>query len=439
MRISLARRAALAGCASLLLLLPASGLAAAEPEPAATLPAALVEAIERDLGISAEEFLTWSDSSQQLATAASELRRAFPGVFGGAWMQEGVPTVGLAPGSDEVRQKLREAVEALGFTTKDVAKSEVALRTELAGVQAWIDSLPEPVSALFRGAIIDLANNQMVVGLAETGFGQRLDLPDMMDSARILFSPANEVVPDNGEPVTVPIPSTDTRPGDLAPELGGEMLGGDAFLAGEVGSQFRCSLGFNATGPTGEVVNVTAGHCNPAGNGSTGSPATFLGGPEAGLKFGTFAKTRLVDIDYAVVVIDAPYEDRFTSPAVRGGTMAITGTTDPVVGMPVCKSGVTTGYSCGLVTSANLNVEIGTRRLVNGFTASICALQGDSGGTIVSGTKAVGISSASDVGDYTSCQEANTFTGLFGNTPQLYGVPIDDVLADNPGVTLRTG
>lgn len=411
------------------------------PPPAVSVPADLVEALDRDLGITAQEFLAWSDAARILAVAASELRRAFPAVFGGAWLDKGQPTVGIAgtggPDADRERQELRDAVAGLGLNAKDVVKSEAQLRSELLGLQEWVATLPPPMAAAFRGAIVDLANNQMVIGLAQSHFGGAFDLPDMLRSARILFSRANEIVPDR-EVDTVPIPSTDTTvdPGVVTPD---QVQGGDAFLVGSARGQFRCSLGFNATGAGGEVVNITAGHCNPDGDGAVGNPVTFLGGQEAGVRFGTFAKTRLKDIDYGVVRVEDGFEHRFHSASVRGSGVSITGTADPVVGMPVCKSGVTTGYSCGLVTSTNLRVDIGERRLVNGFTASICALQGDSGGAIVSGTSAVGISSASDVGDYRNCAEAYSYTGLFGETPQLYGVPINDILAENPGLKLRTG
>lgn len=67
-------------------------------------------------------------------------------------------------------------------------------------------------------------------------------------------------------------------------------------------------------------------------------------------------------------------------------------------------------------------------------------LQGDSGGTIVTGTLALGISSASNVGQYPICQVADVVTFVLGESPpELFATPpINEVLAENPGLRVRT-
>lgn len=431
MRSTLLGRAALAGAAALALLVPGTSAGLAAPTPAGpVLPPELVAALERDLGLSPDEFIERSELAQRLADFAEELRTQFPDQFGGAWMEGGTPTVAITTDS------LTERVAKAGFEVRNVSRSESQLNRDASALAEWLEQLPEPLRSLFRGMMVDLIKNSVVVGVADTGNGSLpdlFDLPALLRDSGILFTPTNEVVPGEN---TNEIPLEES--GSAAPRHY-QAMGGDAFLAGLPGKQLRCSLGFNATGPGDAVVNVTAGHCNPEGPERSDVPATFLGGPLDGKQFGTFTTTDMNGADYAVITIGDQFEDLFRTPGVRGGNdVHVTGTADPVVGMPVCKSGVTTGFTCGLVTSTNLRIDVGSRTLSNAFTADICALQGDSGGAIISGTRAVGVSSASDVGEFMSCDEAERETGFFGEKPQLYATPINDILEKLPEIQIRT-
>ncbi|MGW0183791.1 S1 family peptidase, partial [Nocardia sp. NPDC003345] len=104
MRKSVARRAAVkaAVISSTVLLAPLFGAtsAAADPAPeqlrAEDLPAELVEALSRDLGMTPTEYLDRSARAQQLQSYASEFRTERPDVFAGAWMNpEGKPVVAV--------------------------------------------------------------------------------------------------------------------------------------------------------------------------------------------------------------------------------------------------------------------------------------------------------------------------------------------------------
>src|SRR5690606_36785463 len=133
--------------------------------------------------------------------------------------------------------------------------------------------------------------------------------------------------------------------------------------------------------------------------------------------------------------------DRFENNGVRvphAAPLPMTGVAVPVVGSPICKSGLRTGYSCGVVTATGQNVEIGHRVLENGFSTNLCALQGVSGGTLVTGTLALGFSSASNVGQYGFCEIAGFVSGPLGETPVLFATPIRAVLDQNPGLKIRT-
>jgi streptogrisin C len=432
MRSVRARRAAMIGSAALLLIAPGAALAHAEPSapaPATALPADLVAAIQRDLGLSPAQYLDKAEAGQKLVEFANTMRGKFPESFAGAWLDPaGSPLIGLADGPDKAAA--RAAVEAAGYKVKDLPRSERALRDQLGHMNSWIEKLPAPLSGLISGAAIDTVNNDVVLRVQNTAEGQGLQLPDFLESARVVLAPA---LGSSAPPVTESPVAADAR------------LGGDAYAAENADGAFRCSLGFNGTDGSGRAVNISAGHCDPnrdaAGTGAA-SIAFETHGAEFGDRFGTFAKSTVEGLDYSVIKIDDAASKRFENNFVRApgaNPVPITGTADPVVGAPVCKSGLTTGFSCGTINSVNQIVDVGTRTLKNGFTANICALQGDSGGAIVTGTRALGISSASNVGDMMYCEVASVVTTLVGDSPQLYGTPINAILAANPGLKVRTG
>lgn len=434
MRSSIARRAAVFGSAALLLLGPAAIAHANPTEPevsdqAAELPAELVDAITRDLELSPDQYMEQSELGQKLAEFAAIARVQYPDAFAGAWLdQAGKPIVGLAEGADKAAAGT--AADKAGFQVKDAAQSERSLRDQMSTLNAWLDAQPAEVANLVRGLAVDIVNNDLVLR-ADASSG--LQLPDFLSRTRIVTAPA----------AIAPQPSTDLQPiADVLPA--DALLGGDAFASLGGGIGLRCSLGFNGTDGAGNPVNITAGHCDPnraAAGTATASEAFTLARGGTGPRLGTFAKTSLQNRDYSVIRADDSARHRFENNGVRvpgAAPLGITGTADPIVGAPVCKSGLTTGYSCGIIKTVNQTVEVGERMLENSFSTTMCALQGDSGGTIVTGTRALGISSASNVGQYPLCEVASLVTFVLGESPELFATPINDVLAENPGLKVRT-
>lgn len=437
MRRSIARRAAVFGSAALLLLGPVTAVAQADPvampEPGvAALPPQLGDAVQRDLQLTPEQYLQEAALGQELAGFTATARAEYADVFAGAWLdRNGTPVVGLADGAG--KDAARSAVRAAGFQVNDVAKSESELRSDLTALNDWLDTQPAEVANLVRATAIDIANNDIVLRADAAATG--LQLPDFLDAARIIFAPTPLIRPRGAMHLT---PVADLT----APDA---LFGGDAYAAMGGGNALRCSLGFNATDGSGNPVNITAGHCDPnrpsPGTG-TASEAYVLASEGLGPKIGTFTKTSLDNHDYSLIAPTVDARHRFENNGVRipmSAPLAITGTADPVVGAPVCKSGVTTGYSCGTVNAVDQTVQVGARSLTNGFSTTICALQGDSGGTIVTGTLALGVSSASNVGDYQACELANAESLAVGEVPELFGTPIREILRENPGLRIRTG
>ncbi|MFY2788756.1 S1 family peptidase [Rhodococcus sp. MALMAid1271] len=293
---------------------------------------------------------------------------------------------------------------------------------------AWLDGDGRPVIAAADGpehtAVSDAAS--------AAGFVVDAPAPELPPAVGVAIQPLLELLPFDPSPIAGPIRAT-------------SYLGGDSFLAGTpAGLGLRCSLGFNAVDSTRGAVNITAGHCDP-GTAATGSAATTgaypMYGSLVGSKFGSFYRTSQSHNDYALIDIEDAHVGEFESNAVRvpgREPLHITGTVDPIVGAPVCKAGSTSGFSCGTILSTGRSIGMGEAVLDRNFSTSICGLRGDSGGPVVSGTLAVGIASASNVGDQPSCEIATLVSMLQGQRPELFATPINDVLAENPGLTIRT-
>lgn len=423
------RHAAVAASAALLVLGPTAATASADPAP--TLPAELSAAVQRDLKISPQEYLHRADLAQRVGAFATSAQRQFPQVFAGAWLDDaGKAVVALAQGQslDEARKAAQDA----GFQVKDVAKSETSLRGEKNAFQQWLSGQPEAVAKAVRGVVIDTVNNSIAVRVDKAG----LPMPGFVDPARVIVMAAPPVGPEQSQAAAKPI---------AGERNSGPVAAGDAFASVAGRMQLLCSSGFNGTDGHGNVVNITAGHCDPniPAAGSANAPGMFelLPGNHLGNQLGEFAKSVLGEQDYSIVSIDQGNQDRFSNNLVRvpgAGPIAITGVATPVVGQPVCKSGSRTGFSCGVVNAVDQTVEVGERNLTQAFSANICALPGDSGGPIVSGTQALGISSASSVADYPICEIPNLIGALTGNAPQLFAQPLNAVLSDNPGLQVRT-
>ncbi|MGW5385426.1 S1 family peptidase [Nocardia sp. NPDC003963] len=418
------QRAAVAASAAVLLFGP-TVVSSAAPDPGIGLPADLVAALNRDLHISPEEYLQRADTAQQVAAFATTAQRQFPQVFGGAWLDEqgrGVVALANGPGADEARG----AAESTGFVVRNVAKSESTLRGEKSAFERWLDGQPEAVSALVRGVVIDTVNNSIAVRVDKVG----LPMPNFIDPARVI--------------VMAPPIAAETLPQAAAvAEAGAATVGGgDGFAAIAGDSSLRCSFGFNGTGPGGNTVNITAGHCNP--NLDDIGAATVhesLGGNKVGPQIATYQKSVLGAQDYSIMSIAEGAAGRFQNNQVKvpgAAPIAVDGVATPVVGAPVCKSGSRTGFSCGVVNAVDQTVQVGDRQLTQSFSANICALPGDSGGPIVTGRQALGISSASSVADYPICEIPNILGVLTGNAPQLFAQPVSVVLSDNPGLRIRT-
>lgn len=170
-----------------------------------------------------------------------------------------------------------------------------------------------------------------------------------------------------------------------------QLIGGDAIL----GPGFRCSAAFIARRSNGETVMITAGHC------TEGGPSFTTSGGQA---IGPTIISSFPGNDYGVVRVTNPTAVNAQGTIRNGsGTVNITSSANPVVGSTACKSGSTTGTTCGRINSNGNTVNYGGGDIVNGMTFSnICTQPGDSGGGLFTTSVARGIVSGGTVGGCTS-------------------------------------
>ena len=190
------------------------------------------------------------------------------------------------------------------------------------------------------------------------------------------------------------VEATDESPRPLI-----DIIGGSAYY---IGSGTRCSVGFAVT-----VGFVTAGHC-----GRTGATTTQPSG--------TFAGSSFPGNDYAYVRAAAGNTPRGL---VRNGagTITVTGSTQAAVGSTVCRSGSTTGWHCGTIHAFNSSVTYPEGTITGLIRTNVCAEPGDSGGSLVAGSQAQGVTS----GGSGNCSSGGTTYFQPVNEPlQVYGLTL---------------
>lgn len=214
--------------------------------------------------------------------------------------------------------------------------------------------------------------------------------------------------------VAPPVPSID----DVIFEPAADVYGGDAITWSSGSSGFRCSVGANGTNASGQPELVTAGHCTSSTLGNSGlyrhvsvsapgfSPSgtsVNLGTPRAG--------SFQAGGGYDVGLLTVTQPGFTTGPTVTtysggqgsrtGGLLTVRDTIIPTTGSPICKSGSTTGWTCGqIVDDLRSNLEVGDCRqgscyLVDAILTNVCMIAGDSGGSAMVGAAFVGVNSAS--------------------------------------------
>ncbi|MEV6003826.1 S1 family peptidase [Streptomyces griseomycini] len=342
--------------------------------------AGLLQAMQRDFGLSRAEAEARLAAERAAAELAPEARRTAGSAYGGAWFDAGSGklTVAVTPDADaSTVRTLRDSgarVRTVEHSARrlDAAKSRIDRLDAPAGVSSWS---------------VDPAANAVVVNVVG---GERTDndVRRFVDRARA------------AGPVTVrTVPAA-------ARTFAAGTVGGDPYYTGNV----RCSIGFSVHGGF-----VTAGHCGNAGAGVRGWDGSHIG---------TFQGSSFPGNDYAWVNVGSGW---WTVPVVLGwGTVPdrlVRGSAEAPVGASVCRSGSTTRWHCGTVLAKNETVNYSQGAVHQMTKTSVCAEPGDSGGAFISGDQAQGVTS----GGWGNCSGGG----------ETWFQPVNEIL-DRYGLTLHT-
>ena len=289
-----------------------------------------------------------------LAATADRLTRALGGQGAGAYLDaSGRLTVNV------LGARAAAQVRAAGATPRQVTRSTARLQRVKASLDA---AKTAPVGATWG---VDVASNTVLVTVpAGRGAAFVAKARTFGAAVRVERSPAVQTQ---------------------------AFYGGQAILHG--GS--RCSAGFNTRSGSGRNYLLTAGHCTNLGGTWTTS---------GGQTIGPVAASSFPGNDFGAIRISNP-----ASLDPRGGVLNngafqdITGASRVMVNSTACKTGSTTGTTCGRVQAYNVTVRY-AQGTVSGLTrTSICTQPGDSGGAMFAGSQAQGITSGGTVG---SCSQS---------------------------------
>lgn len=325
--------------------------------------AQLLEAMADDLGTDldgARDVLRFQADAVDTATDTAAVTGD---AFAGSWLDESTRTVYAAVTTDDARAAAAEA----GAVPVSVEHSLADLEAVTARIEA--SEVPDVIPSWW----IDVESNDVVVDVVAGGEQTAADF------IASLSAPADAVRL-----------QTDVA----APETFATIRGGIAYY---INNASRCSVGFAVQGGF-----VTAGHCGVAGDSTN---------------YGTFQGSSFPGNDYAWVATPGHTPVGQVSD-YAGGTVAVKGSTPAAVGATVCRSGSTTGWHCGQVQAYNSTVRYSQGSVSGLIRTSVCAEPGDSGGSLLAGNQAQGVTSGGSgdcsTGGTTYFQPVNEILQAYG-------------------------
>ncbi|WP_399082856.1 S1 family peptidase [Streptomyces sp. BBFR2] len=365
------RKAAVRGAAAAVVLAAvvplATAHAAPSPDPSPPAQRGMLDAMQRDLGLTPDQARARLAQEAEAERAAKAVRRALADRAAGMWF-------------DKKSGKLVVAV------TQD---ADARLVTEAGAVAQRVTHSRAELRALLEQ--IDAKAGKGVPGVTGWGVDQRANALTVRVDTRTRTAATDSFVEEAqqlGAPTGIAVRAV--RTADAPRQQGGTVVGGEKWMPGDEGI---CSIGFSVTGG-GRRGFLTAGHC-------TETPDQAAYGKD-GSRVGTSNRggTHSVDDregDFGLVDVDQADWKLSADVAGEGGApVAVTGAQDGVVGTSVCRSGEASGWHCGEITAVDQTVDYGTA-VVDGMSfTDACSTAGDSGGSYVTqpgDPKAVGIHS----------------------------------------------
>ncbi|GAA3993837.1 alpha-lytic protease prodomain-containing protein [Allokutzneria multivorans] len=339
----------------------ATGDAFASPE--------MLTAMQRDLGLTADQATARVTNEMKAAEADAGLRGTLGSSYAGSHFADGSAKLTVSV-TDAAKA---DAIRATGAEVRVVARSAA----QLDAVKSTLDKADQQANGV-SGWYVDTVSNRIVVTAKVVADGEKFVKASGADAAAITVLQSNE------DPTTLY-----------------DVRGGDAYYMGGG----RCSVGFSVQGGY-----VTAGHCGTVGTATQGFNRVASG---------SFRGSSFPGNDYAWVGTNSNWTPRGVVNRYNGGTVAVKGSSEAAVGASICRSGSTTGWRCGTVQAKNQTVRY-PQGTVNGMTrTNACAEPGDSGGSWLAGNQAQGVTS----GGSGNCSSGGT-TYFFPVNPILsrYGL-----------------
>jgi streptogrisin C len=345
-----------------------AGTAAGSDKPDVTGYApGMVAAMERDLGLTTAQAVDRIKIDKALSDKQHTIIKSLDKGYAGAWVDGSELFVAVTDkaGAAEVR--------AAGANAVTVDKSLSQL--ERLATKAYRAAPDAKVAA----AYVDVESNSVVMEVAK---GAKGAVATAVERAGLSGVSVVEVA---------------EMPRTLI-----NVIGGNAYYIGGG----RCSVGFSVTSGF-----VTAGHC-----GSRGATTTQPSG--------TFQVSSFPGNDYAYVNVGSDDTPIGAVNNYSGGTVNVAGSSAAAVGASVCRSGSTTGWHCGTIQALNASVTYAEGTVSGLIRTNVCAEPGDSGGSLLAGTQAQGMTS----GGSGNCSSGGT----------TYFQPVNEALSA-ASVTLITG
>lgn len=333
-----------------------------------------VEALQRDLTLTAGEASTRMAADDRAARTAPSLRTKLGAAYGGAWLTK--DSTRLVVGITD--EAMAPTVRAAGAQPTVVARSAA----QLDDLKAKLDRNAGKAPAAITGWHVDATTNSVVVVAGA-------------DTAEVRAFVTGSGAAENAVRVLV----SAEKPRAMAAS---ELRGGDRYF---INGEGFCSVGFAVVGGY-----VTAGHCGKAGDKTT---------TPAGKAVGTFVASSFPGTnDYAWVRTNASWKPTGAVNNYRGGVVRVAGSREAMVGSMVCRSGSTTGWHCGRVLAKNATIRY-PEGIVTGLTRTdVCAEPGDSGGPWLTGNQAQGVTSGGSgdckTGGMTYFQPVNEILARYG-------------------------
>jgi LPXTG-motif cell wall-anchored protein len=414
-----------------------SAPAASDPAPSPAISdAGLAEAVQRDLGMTLEEFNAAGEQAERAARAVPSLR-GLPGYVGTSLKDGKIVVYGSGAEFQARVDQLNQAGPLADFVlvappAATPAAPPTAAELVASSTEQLFQAYVQDVGSTGLQAVV-YADGHFIIRTGGTN-SVEAGLPAMLDLQ----------LPPTAPVTTAPVPGKISaaefvaRYANVQLEKGSpikteaDLYGGQGYWT-DVGHS--CSAGFGAFNSVGQPLVLTAGHCaydgtarvtqveDPSGS-QAATGRVRAQGARAGLlgsfgfsQFGgvnnsaiTGTKDNPGNVGTDIAVIEGlapglnvlPAATKWDDPANPGPTaVKIIGKTAPFQGQAVCRSGRTTGWNCGTVDSLGIWVVPGPKslppaynndlRAVRAFdSASVKSSAGDSGGPWISGSFAVG-------------------------------------------------